>query len=373
MKQTNGVLGITLAVILLTASCFEEVEQVPPLPVETSGIFADLTLLFTIETLPDDVLQSPPNLTADAIILHTQNHLTAYTRSAGALLWQTEWQSAGEQAPAPLLMIGQTVAVAGNEQLALFDLATGALRTSIEVDDTIIALGSTADTLMIATASGSIIGAELASGNIVWEFKKPTDQGVEIESYRDFYYVNSSAGVSAADAASGDIRWTTKMWDKGGAIALHPSEEIMYVSAVMPDQTLHILAIDLQNQSMLWDADIPDTDISIDAQLATTPTRLFEASEQLGRLMAIDIASGSTEWLSPSLHGSPSIPLPAGERVFIEDDEMLYAFAAADGAVLGTLAFEAARSAFVPQAAADTRLLLLPVSPQQVQAFSLPE
>lgn len=363
---------MVLSVALLSTACFEETPEIPPVPVETTGLFTD-DPLFMIELEPEDTLVSAPLLTAEAIILHTKQTLTAYDRDTGEPLWQSIWQTLQTE-PVPLALTDDyIVSTAGDDDVTVFERSNGQVTRTVDTGSFITALAATNDTLTYATVEGDIMALSLDTGRTNWTLSKPTEEGIEINKRGAFNYINSSDGVAFIEAASGDVRWTIKMWDKGGTVALDPLRDVIYVAAIMPDQTLHVLAISLLNQSLLWDAAIPDTDTTIRAQLAASETRLFEASEQQGRLMAIETDGGGIEWLSPSMYGTPSAPVATTSSVYVRDAQMVYAFAGADGSVLGTLPIQDGEPLIELVPAADNDLIVVPTSFTQLQVYAAPQ
>jgi outer membrane protein assembly factor BamB len=235
-----------------------------------------------------------PRLTADAVLVATEDGLVALDRPTGALRWTA---SIGERANAPAVAAGVAV---------------------------------------VSTWEGSLVGVDIADGSVEWRTPLPgpalgpaaVSGGAAVASWEGDH--GNGAGVVAVDAATGRQRWATAVPPDGvsaPAAVAAPGAGGSVVVVAAGDIAAHALSADTGVER--WRSDLGGAGSPEDAPLDAGGGAVLVA-DRLGGMALLDAADGRSRWHVTSdgaaVRGGPAGPGPGGGYALpLEDGRLLLA------------------------------------------------
>ena len=208
---------------------------------------------------------------------------------------------------------------------------------STPIGDTVFASPTVVDgRVYIGTLGGQVWALDAETGAVLW--RRPVDAlagdtvwtSPAVANGVVYFAANRPVAVLyALDAATGATVWTAS-----------PSISIIIASPTVADGVVYlayndhsIVAVDAATGATRWSADAGS---GMYSSPAVADGRLYVAVHNRG-LLALDAGTGAERWLAPMAGPQWSSPAAGrGNRVYVgsRDDERLYAFASATGALL---------------------------------------
>lgn len=235
-----------------------------------------------------------PRLTADAVLVATEDGMVALDRATGALRWTA---SIGERANAPVVAAGVAV---------------------------------------VSTWEGSLVGVDVADGSVKWHTPLPgpalgpaaVSGDAAVASWEADH--GNGAGVISVDAATGRQRWATAVPPDGvsaPAVVAAPGTGPSMVVVAAGDIAAHALSADTGAER--WRVDIGGAGSPEDAPLDAGGGAVLVA-DRLGGMALLDAVDGRSRWQVTSdgaaVRGGPAGPGPGGGYALpLEDGRLLLA------------------------------------------------
>ena len=194
-------------------------------------------------------------------------------------------------------------------------------------------------TVVVPLQSGGVVGHQLTDGTHVWTTDLAAEKPLVADAER--VYIIAGEALHALDARTGAVRWRTPIGGSATAAPLARAGWIL-VAAVAD-----LLAIRATDGHIIWRQRVGAIEFrpAIDGDLLVAP--IVE-----GRVLALDVATGSERWRT-ELGSAPTEPLVIGGRVYVgTQDKSFYALRASSG-VIDYPRFVGAR--VMGRAAADDR------------------
>ncbi len=228
----------------------------------------------------------PPRLTADAVLVPTEEGLLALDRGTGAERWET---TIDERANTPVVAGGRAVVTTWDESLVGFDLATGQVAWRTALPDLAIGPATGDDHIVVATWGAGAVAVDPVDGRQRWLVPLPAGgvSGPGLAGPADDRLVVVVAGDIAAHALAletGAERWSTPLQGAGSP---------------------EVVPLDVGGGAVL-------------------------VAHRLGGLVILDTGNGNLQWEVSSdgavLRGGPAGPGPGGSYALpLEDGRLLVA------------------------------------------------
>ncbi len=232
------------------------------------------------------------------------------------------------------IVIGTTLIVSlaqGRRALAAYDLEQADILwrrkgASVQVGITPVNSGG-----IIIDTSGEVKRFEVSGGSVVWTHQLPERVGVHARPliHRNTVIIATDSGiVQALSLATGQQEWDI---DIGYPIYMAPS---VYGDTLVVSTTRgHLLAIDAQNRTILWDTVLGDEMVRLSTPAIHQGNVVVGGSD--GVLRLIRLSSGETEWSVQCSDALVAPPVITSNLVFTGSmGNWFYAFDRSSGELL---------------------------------------
>jgi len=219
------------------------------------------TILWKCSQLSGAVRMAPAVVAGRVIVESADNNVYGIDAATGALKWLFTRPdgSLGYSAPTPAP--ASSVVVCGESVVYRLDGATGKQLWSTTIGGK--ALGTPAvggGRVFVAGDGGGLVAINLENGNRLWRFRVENDKtgsdwfGSPLLVGRTVYITTYRRNVYALDAATGRVKWSTKVL--GPALArpaLDPKRNVLYVTSGTFRDNPTLTALHALTGAKLWD------------------------------------------------------------------------------------------------------------------------
>ena len=252
--------------------------------------------------------------------------------SSGEVLWTTDHLGVRDVAPR---LSADAVLVATEEGVVAFDRATGAARWEARLGERANTPVLVATRVVVTTWEGSLVGLDPGDGRVAWRVRLPGpalgpaagDAGVVVASWA--VTPRAGAGIVAVDPATGHERWAAALPPGGlsapGLVASVDGGPPLAV-VVAGDLAAHAVAADSGHER--WRAPLEGAGSPEVAPLDAGGGTVL-AAHRLGGMVLLD-AAGRPQWQASSdgaaVRGGPAGPGPGGRFALpLHDGRLLVA------------------------------------------------
>ncbi len=195
-----------------------------------------------------------------------------------------------------------------------FDAATGDLRWKVYVNSGInCSIAEMDGVLYFGTNGGTVYALDAHTGNVLWQARAPGGiNSTCAVSARGLFTGTRTGQLCAFDLATGRLCWSQ---DFGARIYASPALDDAFVYIASDRGTLRKLRI--EDGAPAWEAIIGSGMLPPGGQIWTCPTLTGDVvwiGPALGKIMALDWATGASRWHYP-VEGPSSSSVAIGEGV----------------------------------------------------------
>lgn len=259
---------------------------------------------------------SAPLVVGDQVIVSNWQGIAAYATTTGTLAWRYNWPDPYSFGTARLAADGDVLIAAHSRceavsdpdsMITTLDVTTGRLRWRRATDTPVGTLLVDRHVLVFSGQSMSdelaTYGIQLADGATLWH-----RDGVESSSVSAAgrILLRSQTTTSAADAATGTVRWTSP--HRWRAEAATPASDRFLVS-----EGTTLSAVDATTGAVIWSAPGKAADLFAPDLIATDGRRVYRADGHT--VEALSTATGRTLW-SRRNTAPPTQPIRAGGLLY---------------------------------------------------------
>ncbi|WP_433431195.1 PQQ-binding-like beta-propeller repeat protein [Nonomuraea sp. CA-141351] len=223
------------------------------------------------------------------------------------------------------LVVAGGIVYAGSDDGKVYalDAASGALRWSHQIGDMVtdgpIRVGGT----MYAATWGRIVALDAARGRTRWSRRAIGTSGLAVDR-RTVYAATDRGLLIALDAASGRTRWRARTIGFFRDVIPHAAGDLVYAAGADG-----VVALDAGSGERRWRFRV-DGRTGI-AGVATTADTVYVASQEDGRLHALDRITGRPKWSFETGVPLYTRPQVSGGAVYVGDRGVLHKLDAATG------------------------------------------